>query len=240
MYSIKLKLLFLFVLLSSGGYSQVLIQGMVADSVSFLPLQGVAIKVKDRGTGTLSDSYGQFKITVTKSDTLLFSMVGYKSKKYSAKELTGIVVVYLSMENLLLKPITIESTVQIPDVDKAEYPGPWKNPSLDYARVPGFQGLETFGPGYKSTIGWDKFFDKEKKKLKKLQVENSKAERYIELVNSADIKAKIMTDYSLTEDNYYRLLAIFNEKNKDIIYELDPESLTSLIFIFYAQNANKK
>lgn len=49
-----------------------------------------------------------------------------------------------------------------------------------------------------------------------------------------------MQEYNLTEEMYYRLLAVFNEKNKEIIYELDANDLTSLLFIFFKENAHKK
>ena len=71
-------------------------------------------------------------------------------------------------------------------------------------------------------------------------IENSKSRGYAELVNAPDVKDKIMKDYALTEEEYYRLLAIFNEKNKDIIYELDSKDLISVLFSFYAENTKKK
>jgi hypothetical protein len=54
------------------------------------------------------------------------------------------------------------------------------------------------------------------------------------------VKGKIMEEHDLTEDEYYRLLAKFNEKNKDIIYALDGTDVIALLLIFYAGNAGKK
>jgi hypothetical protein len=54
------------------------------------------------------------------------------------------------------------------------------------------------------------------------------------------VKGKLMKEYALTEDEYYRHLAVFNEKNKDFIYELEANELTSLLFIFFEENARKK
>ena len=58
------------------------IKGTVTDEHSGLPVPGVTIMIKGTGTGTLTDSLGNFHLSVEKKDfvTLIFSSVGYKTQ----------------------------------------------------------------------------------------------------------------------------------------------------------------
>lgn len=233
------NLTFLLFLLPFAAFGQTLVTGMVADSASFAPLTAVSIQVKGKTHGAISDARGFFKIQVSESDTLLFSMVGYNSKMLSVARLRTSPVVYLAEETRMLKTIEINADVLIPGLDQMKIEN-WQNPSLGFSKTPGFQGIETFGPGYVMRGGGDLNGDREKRKLKEIQKINDKAGIYIELVNSDEVKGKFMKDFSLTEDEYYRLLATFNQKNQDIIYELGKEEVTSLLFRFFSENINKK
>jgi hypothetical protein len=129
-------------------------------------------------------------------------------------------------------------------VEKLPPESPWKNPtnSRGFTETPGFQGVQSFGPGYVSKGPISRFskYERERKKLIKVREENYKSRHYADLVNAPEVKGKIMEDHNLTEDEYYRLLAKFNEKNKDIIYALDGTDVIALLLIFYAENAKKK
>ena len=241
-FSIRLKLVAILITLPLAGYSQEWIHGMVADSATLAPLPNVNIQVQYRKQGTVSDERGYFKLLVAPSDTLSFSMVGYFSKKYSVKKVKEVVVIYLAQEQKMLKPVVIDANVLIPGLDKMKVKSSWRNPTMDYVQVPGFQGIQTFGPGYvmSGVISRHSKYEKERSKLKVVKAENEKAKGYIEIVNSPEVKDKIMQDYSLTEADYFRLLAIFNEKNRDIILRLQEQELISMLLVFYSENAKKK
>jgi hypothetical protein len=237
-----LKLTFALLFFPLAGFAQVWINGMVADSATLAPLPNVNIKVKERNQGTTSDERGYFKIQVADSDTLEFSMVGYFSKKNAVAKVKQAVIIYLTQEAKMLKPVIIDANILIPGLDKMKVKSSWRNPTMDYVQVPGFQGIQTFGPGYVmgGAISRNSKYEKERSKLKQVKIENAKAKGYVEIVNSPEVKDKLMQDHALSEKKYYELLAIFNSLHKDIIYELGDNELTSLIFTFYAQNANKK
>jgi hypothetical protein len=232
----NLTLLLLF--LPFAGFGQTLVTGMVADSASFAPLTAVSIQVKGKTYGAISDARGFFKIQVSESDTLLFSMVGYNSKMLTVTRLRTSPVVYLAEETRILKTIEINADVLIPGLDQMKIDN-WQNPSMSFSKTPGFQGIETFGPGYVMR-GSELVHDHEARKLKALKKTNEKVGDYVEWVNSPEIKDKLMKDFNISQDEYYRLLATFNQKNQDIIYELGKEEVTSLLFRFFSENVNKK
>lgn len=224
--------------------AQVTLTGMVADSTTMQPLLDVNITIKSSGKGTVSGARGYFSIEAGETDTLVFSRVGYYTRVRPVKWVKEVVIIFMTEEHKTLKPVVIESEVLIPWLKKLPPESPWKNPTLNkgFTETPGFQGIQTFGPGYvmKGPISRFSKYEKERKKLKEVQQQNYKARDYVDIVNDPEVKDRIIKDYNLTEEEYYRLLAIFNEKNKDIIYELQSNDLISLLFIFYGENAKKK
>jgi hypothetical protein len=218
---------------------------MVADSATMRPLADVNIQIKNKHYGTISNRRGYFLIEANDEDSIMFSSVGFHAVTFRAKELKGIVVVYLRQEHRMLEPIEINSALPVPWMPKIPPFNPLQNTTvvMDPSKeAPGFRGIQTFGPGYilRGPISRFSKYEKDRKKLRRIQQANLKAKGYVEIVNSPEVKEKIMKDYNLTEEAYFEHLAIFNEKNKDIIYELEEEELNSLLILFYEENANKK
>jgi hypothetical protein len=208
------------------------------------PLSNVNVILKHRNFGTVTDFRGSYSLEVTPQDTLVFSIVGYRTREYPAVMVRETPIVYLGEQQHVLNAIEIRGNIGIPWLPKIPPFDPWQNRTNNPSATPtpGFQGVQTFGPGYVMQGPLSKLFgvDKEKKQLKKLQEENAKSKGYAELVNSPEVKGKIMNDYQLTEERYYALLAKFNEKNKDLIYDVEANDLIALLIIFYAENTSKK
>lgn len=242
--SLRALLLLAFVLaMADHACAQVTLTGMVADSATMQPMLDVNITIKRSGKGTVSDARGYFSLDANGTDTLIFSRVGYYTKVRPVKWVKEVVIIFLTEEHKTLQPVVIESETLMPWLKKLPPESPWKNPTLNksFTETPGFQGLQTFGPGYVMSGPISRFskYEKERKKLKVVQRENYKARNYVDIVNDPEVKDKIIKDYNLTEEEYYRLLAIFNEKNKDIIYELQSSELIPLLFMFYGENSKK-
>lgn len=227
-----------------SSYAQTILHGMVADSATMLPLPNINIRSKAEGHITVSDIRGHFEMIAMDMDTLILSSVGYYTKKISVKKLREAGIVFLTEEHKTLNPVEIRGDVLLPYLKKIPPESPWQNPTQnkDFTETPGFQGVQTFGPGYvmKGPISRFSKYEKERKKLKTLQKQNYETKDYVSIVNSAEVKDRIIEDYNLTETEYYDLLAIFNEKNKDIIYQLEANELISILLIFYGENAKKK
>lgn len=217
---------------------------MVADSATMQALPNVNIRLKNASRGTVSNERGYFIIEVGETDSLIFSMIGYYTKRYPVKDIAGRMIIYMTQEAKTLAPVTIDGAILIPGLKKMAAERSWRNPTQDarLLETPGFQGIQTFGPGYVSRGFISKYGkdEKERKKLEKVKEQNKKARGYVDIVNDPEVKDRIMKEYELSEETYYRHLAVFNEKNKDIIYELEANELTSLLFIFFEENARKK
>jgi hypothetical protein len=234
-----LPLIILALAFHQNGFSQTLLTGMVSDSTTFQPLPNVNIQVKHKTQGTVSDARGFFKFQVTGTDTLIFSMVGYYSRVIPVVSIKNTPIIYLREEARILRTIEINADVLIPGLDKMEVMQAWENPWNTYAKTPGFQGIETFGPG-KTFRGGDLQHNREEKKVKEVRANRDKTSRYVEVVNSPEVKDKLMRDFNLTEEKYFALIAKFNQKNQDIIYDLSEEELTTLLVLFFSENINKK
>jgi hypothetical protein len=229
---------------ATGVIAQKPVTGTLTDSLTRQPLYNVNITVKNSNTGTVSDIRGYFSIYANDADTLVFSSVGYKPKRLNVREVRELFVIFLAEENKVLSPIVIEDKQILPWLPKLPPESPWQNSTADksFTEAPGFRGVQTFGPGYILPGPISRFskYEKERKKLKKTKEENYQSRNYVQTVNDPEVKGEIMKEYNLTEERYYMLLALFNEQNKDIIYQLEVNDLIALLLIFYAENADKK
>jgi hypothetical protein len=231
-------------LLVISSYGQTIINAMVADSAALRPLAFVNIQVLNKSRGVTSNEGGYFIIAASEDDTLQFSMVGYYSKKYPVNEIKERFIIYLTEEVRTLEPVVIDGNVLIPGLKKIAAQSPYRNLTQDprVFNTPGFQGIQTFGPGLVmgGPISRLSKYYKEQKKLARIKAENESAKGYAEMVNDENVKGEIMRVYAITEEEYFSGLALFNEKNKDIIYKLQPDEVTSLLLVFFGELKNKK
>jgi hypothetical protein len=234
----------IFLATAFAAEGQQLITGMVADSATMQPMMNVNIKVKRSTQVTVTDFRGFFSIHADDFDTLIFSSVGYFTKQKQARIIKDVIVVFLTEQTKLLKAITIDAEHTVPWLPKLKPASPYRNNTYDQRtlNMPGFQGFQTFGPGIVFGGPFSRFSKsvKEKKKLDVVHEENYKARTYVDIVSDTSVRNKLIRDNHLTEDEYYRLLALFNQKNKDIIYELEANELISILILFFSENAKKK
>jgi hypothetical protein len=87
----------LFGLLLFGFYASAQIKGVVKDSLSGEPIPYVNIWVENETIGTTSEENGSFSLDIKEEKVLVFSALGYESKKSSSKN-----------EIILLKPKVFE------------------------------------------------------------------------------------------------------------------------------------
>jgi len=222
----KIIALFVLLLISYGGYSQKLIKGFVIDSASFAPLAYVNIKVKNTSRGTSTDEKGGFTLPTLKGDSLVFSLVGYNSEEFSAVELEETVIIRMAIRVKELAAITIigrkEKTVRpihmVPKSNLANY-GP-------------------YGAGI--NLAYFGKLEKEKRKLHKVQAEYQRVKNYVAVVCSPEVRERICEEYSLTDDQYYQLLAKFNMTNKDARYDLTAEEWITVLRNFCSANVIKR
>ena len=224
--------------------AQILLRGMVVDSSSVEALPDVNLLNKATGRVVVTDFRGSFTLEASETDTIVFSRVGYYSKVIPAARVHEVVIIFLKEELRMLKAVEINAKDGPLSFPLLPGESAWKNPNYNrsFTETPGFQGVQTFGPGYIFKMPGSGFKKeaRQKEKLSQVKEENSHARDYIHLVNSPEIKGRIMKDFQLTEMAYYEVLARFNEKNKDIIYRLAGHEVIPLLIQFYADNAKQK
>lgn len=224
--------------------AQVRIAGMVADSASLAPIANVNIISNNFKDRAVSNDKGYFLIAGNISDTLVFSIVGYKTQKIAISSFKETGIVYLSEDSRTLPSVVIQSNVVIPWLPAPPKESMFQNPtqSKAYRETPGTSNIQTFGPGIVLRGPISRFSKHEKRKKKLLQTkdENEKGKNYALLVNSPEVKDTVMQKYRLPENEFYRLLTKFNEKNYDIIYDLDSQAVIEMLLRFFQEETIKK
>ena len=222
----KIIALFVLLLISCGGYSQKLIKGFVIDSASFAPLAYVNIKIKNTSRGTSTDEKGGFTISALKGDSLVFSLVGYNSEEFSAVELEETVIIRMAIRVKELAAITIIGR---------------KEKTVRPIHIVPKSNLANYGPyGAGINLAYFGKLEKEKRKLYKVQAEYQRVKNYVAVVCSPEVRERICEEYSLTDDQYYQLLAKFNITNKDARYDLTAEEWITVLRNFCSANVIKR
>ena len=155
----------------------------------------VNITIKNTGPGTASDLRGSFELKAGEKDTIVFSRVGYQTRMLPADAVNRLVLIFMKEETRML------DAVEIKDHRPAWLPipppvSPWQNPTFNrpFTETPGFQGIQTFGPGHVFKMPGSGFKKeaRAKQRLRQLEEENDKARDYIHMVNGPEIKGKLM------------------------------------------------
>ncbi|HOU68515.1 MAG TPA: DUF5686 family protein [Paludibacteraceae bacterium] len=126
--TIRLIIILIFIFLFSGSiYSQVVVKGIVRDSLSNEPLSYVSVYFKNTVDGDVTANDGTFSVmSRNKSRTVVFSMVGYKDKVVHLKK-------DLKNHNLkiLLAPTTYDLKEVVVKPKKEKYSNK-NNPAVDF------------------------------------------------------------------------------------------------------------
>lgn len=70
--------------------------------------------------------------------------------------------------------------------------------------------------------------------------ENEKARVYMEMINDSDLKDEIMARFKIDEEKFYELLAVYNEKHKDIMYSANSGLILNSLLSYYQEATLKK
>jgi hypothetical protein len=224
---------FLIFLLSVGcanwAQGQKLIQGMVVDSLTLNNLPAVNVKIKNTNRGTSTNPNGIFTILATDKDTLVFSYIGYSKAMVPVNYEDEIMFVRLTEESMMLKEVVIRDQgfhiVQ-------KYP---KSPTLTTTKP--LKARSTVGVGV--NFAYFSKIEKEKRKLVKVMAVNDKVKMYLTIVTDPDFRSDVMERYNITEERFYDILALYNEKNQEIMYSSNRGLIMNSLLSFF-QNASAK
>jgi hypothetical protein len=203
-----------FVLIATVSYGQTIIRGMVVDSASFHALPYVNVHVKGTLRGTTTDVKGSFSLQATELDTLIFTLVGYRTLEYPlfAYEPS---MIRMAEQPTVLAPVTIHDS----RISANPYEGMFDDQNARLKkRIPFY---------YHKTR-------KDKIKAANWREEVARVQTYVDVViNDPDTKNELIKKYTLSEKEYYDLMALFNEKHYRVMYYLTKGELISLINQFF-------
>jgi hypothetical protein len=222
-----------------SGWSQTLVvNGMVADSATMQPLGSVNLQMKNQLHGTTSNDKGYFSLSVQLHDTVIFTLVGYAPKHIAVKSILISPVIYLRELNTILKEITIFPRIEL-GLPKIPAESMFVNPTYkpQYTNTPGLPTIQTFGPSviFKGVFSRFNKYEKEKKKLPKLQKANALAKTFLATVSDSVFVNEFIGLYHISREAYWDFLQVFNKKYGNSIYELPQDELISLLHLLYAE-----
>jgi hypothetical protein len=198
---------------------QEIMRGMVVDSAKFTHLPFVTIQVKNKNRGTMSDEKGNFNITASREDTLVFSLVGYHRLELPLTDYESSSMIRLTEKYTLLETVTINEL----RAGENPYEGMFEDRNAM---------LKKSIPFYLSKA------KKEKIRFQSLKDENVRVKTYVDVViNNSDTKESLMKKHQLDENEYYAVLREFNEKHYRVMYYLTPSELISLLNTFFESHS---
>ncbi len=202
---------------------------MVVDSLTLNNLPAVNVKIKNTNRGTSTNPNGIFTILATDKDTLVFSYIGYSKAMVPVNYEDEIMFVRLTEESMMLKEVVIRDQgfhiVQ-------KYP---KSPTLTTTKP--LKARSTVGVGV--NFAYFSKIEKEKRKLVKVMAVNDKVKMYLTIVTDPDFRSDVMERYNITEERFYDILALYNEKNQEIMYSSNRGLIMNSLLSFF-QNASAK
>lgn len=219
-----------FILLFFGFFgtasAQQLFTGIVVDSAQLTNLPYVHIAVKRTGKVSASAVDGSFMIYASKSDTLVFTAVGYISTELPLLFAEDALFVMLREDKILLNEVVIKSTRLYPNkVEDRTKTAPRTMSKLEGV----FSPFDYF---------WS--LEREKRKLTKVVAENNRTQTYRQVITDPDVKKIMMEDHDMSEDTYYQLLVLFNQQQSHVHYFTDPDAIMEALHAFFEKNLNGK
>jgi hypothetical protein len=212
----------LVLLLSISGFAQRTTHGIVVDSLTLGPLQGVHVKVKGTNKGTVTDARGEFYLAAQRVDTLALSRIGYVDLTIPLFFEEQDIMIRMKEKVRILKEITISGTrLSEVEVTRTTRTMPRKMSTADAFSSP-----------------WDYFTrgQKDKRKTTRLINENNRIRTYVEVIHDQLLREEIMDEHDLSETQYYNILAAFNSQSQDVLYSTDKfEIIKSLKYFFRQQ-----
>ena len=152
--------------------------------------------------------------------------MGYNSEEFLAAELDETIIIRMAVKIKQLDPITI-----IGRKDKPVRP----------IRMTPKSNLGYYGPdGAGFNLGYFSKLEREKRKLTKVIAAHERIKNYISVVCDPDIRVRICHEFSLTDDEYYGLLAKFNIQNMNRSYDLTSAEWITVLRDFYSENVIRK
>jgi len=206
-------------IVGNTAFAQKTTRGIVVDSISLKALEGVHVRIKNSNRGEVTNANGVFVLPTSAADTLVLTMLGYKTLEVPLFFEEEDILIRLSESVHMLKEITISGTRLFQsEIVRAQRTQPHKMATAEAFSSP----WEYFSKG-----------QREKRKVVKLINENDRIKTYIQVINDQEIREEIIDAHGLTEAAYYNGLATFNQQSNDVLYATDPSVIITSLKSFF-------
>ena len=212
-------LIFLVSSIVSSISAQKTTRGIVVDSLSLKALQGVHVRIKHAGRGTVTNASGVFTLSTSPIDTLVLSMVGYHMLELPLLFEEEDILIRLSERINILKEVTIQGTrLYDKEIIRTEH--------RQYHKM-------STAEAFSSPWTYLSRGEREKRKVVRLINENDRIRTYIQVIYDVEIRESIMDAHELSEIDYYNTLAKFNQQSDDVLYSTDPYVIETSLRSFF-------
>jgi CarboxypepD_reg-like domain len=222
-------------LATSAANAQKLVSGMVIDSLTLNNLVGVHIKVKGSDRAAISDINGIFAITLYPKDTLILSFVGYHKSKVPVHFDNDIMIVRMHEESIMLKEVVIRDR---PYLNRKLIHSPTLS-TIKPLKAGGAMSPPMGGAAAAVNFAYFTREEKEKRKLVAVMKELELVRVYVDIVNDPAFREEVMEQNSISESRFYELLAVFNQKNSDLMRSGHPDLIRSSLFFYFEREARQ-
>jgi hypothetical protein len=215
---VRVFLILILLTFSFGGHSQKFYRGIVVDSVTFENLPDVHITIKNSGKGVISNAAGSFQLYAKPTDTLLFTALGYKPLLLPLLFEEDVIMVMLKENIEWLAGVTITST--------RLYPNKIEERTREAPKI--------MDPISGVLSPFDYFWreERDRRKLDRYVRENNRTQTYRQVMADPDVKKILMDAYNFSEEKYFRLLVLFNQRNSAVHYFTDPDEIMEALHKF--------
>lgn len=211
-----------------AAYSQVKISGTFLDSATFRPVAFVQIQVGTKSIHS-ADANGVFSIMCYPGDTLHITRLGYKTITRVATTDELSLTILMSDVTTQLNSVTIFGRYKPQGYnqwfDNSTMPKPYQNPSVN----------ESFGFGLNGAISYFTKYERQRRKLRKLQAENLATAVYRSLIASDEVKGHFMSLLNLTEGQYFLKIEAFNSEFPESQYLKEKDDIMDLLTYFFTR-----
>ena len=207
---------------STGLRAQQLYTGIVVDSARLTNLPDVHISIKKTGKVTVTSPAGNFMIYAQKSDTLVFTAIGYVAVELPLLFEEDALFVMMREDKIWLNEVVIKSTRLYPNkIEERTKTAPRTMSTLE---------------GIFSPFDYFWSLEREKRKLTKIIEENNRTQTFRQVITDPDVKKIMMDEYDVSEEVYYQLVVKFNQQQSHVHYFTDPDAIMEALHSFFEKS----
>jgi hypothetical protein len=218
MHLFRYGLLMIMLSCAWDSFAQIVISGIVSDSLTLSSLPDTNIKSKRTGKVIQSNAQGFFSVALLTYDTLLFTRTGYKTLEYPVFFSEDDILILLSEDVKMLEEVVINGYQQ-PAIKHPDKP----------REIHTLETLEMF----QSPFTYFSKTEREKRKIFRYRSGQARIQVYADVVADPQLRQDIMQRFSITEEQYNNILVNFNMTHKQVQYLTSETDIIDQIVAYF-------